>query len=466
MARVLIVDDEQAMCGLLSHVVHGLGHEAVCANFLHQGLQEVLRGDYDLVFLDVFLPDGNGLEQIPRFQAARSRPEIVIITGAGTSEGAQLALKSGAWDYVQKPATLSELELIVMRALQYREMKRRGSPLQPFRLEGIIGQCPAMLRCLEQASQATLSDVAVLITGETGTGKELLARAIHNNSPRAGAQFVVVDCAAIPENLVESVLFGHVRGAFTGADKEQRGLVGQAHGGTLFLDEVGELDPTVQRAFLRVLQEKRYRPLGGREELESDFRLIAATNRNLEDMVQEGRFREDLLHRLRAMNIHLPPLRERGEDVKALLMYHTARICRKNGWELKGFSPETLDCLARYPWPGNVRELVNTLESMIVGAHPEPVLFPVHLPHHVRLHFVKETLSPRIEPLPEGPAPPWRWPEPFPSIKEAREISERNYLQELMRRCMKDIPKACGISGLSRSQLYELLKRHNIPTRE
>lgn len=464
MAKVLIVDDEQAMCKLLSSVVEGLGHEAVCVGSLREALHEVLQRDYDLVFLDVFLPDGNGLEQISKFQEVGSRPEILIITGAGSPQGAQMAIKSGAWDYVQKPASLSDLELSLLRALQYREMKRRGSGLKALKVEGVIGQCSSMLRCLEQAAQAALSDVTVLITGETGTGKELMARAIHQNSPRAEAQFLVVDCAAIPGSLVESMLFGYVRGAFTGADKEQKGLIGEAHRGTLFLDEVGELDISTQKAFLRVLQEKRYRPVGSREELESDFRLIAATNRDLEAMVKEGRFREDLLHRLRALNIHLPPLRERREDIQALIMYYTTRICKRQGWEIKGFAPETLHVLSKYHWPGNIRELVNTLESMIIAAHPEPVLFPVHLPNHIRIHFLKEGFTVEEVPVLES-ASFWKWPEPLPTIKEARELSEKNYLQELVRRCGKDIQKACKMSGLSRSQLYELMKRHVISTR-
>lgn len=465
MAKVLIVDDEQAMCRLVSIVAEGLGHESVGVNCLRDGLKEILRKDYDIVFLDVFLPDGNGLEQIQKFQEAISRPEIVIITGAGSPESARLAIESGAWDYVQKPVTASNLELSILRALQYREMKRKGSGAQaPPKIEGLVGQCPALLRCLEQAAQAAATEVTVLITGETGTGKELLARAIHGLSPRAGAGFVVLDCAAIPGNLAESVLFGHVRGAFTGADRDQKGLVGQAHGGTLFLDEVGELDLGVQKVFLRVLQEKKYRQVGGKEELASDFRLIAATNRDLEEMVNQGRFRGDLLHRLRALTIHLPPLRERGEDLTALVMYHTKRICQRHGWEIKGYSPETLDALSKYPWPGNIRELVNTLESMIVRAHPEPVLFPVHLPAHVRIHSLGESLAQEQAPSAEQ-TPHWTWPEPFPTIKEARDMAERNYLQELIRRCGKDIPKACSISGLSRSQIYELLKRHGISTR-
>ncbi|MEJ5378553.1 MAG: sigma 54-interacting transcriptional regulator [bacterium] len=246
--------------------------------------------------------------------------EPIIITGAGGAEAAQVALKSGAWDFIQKPASVSELELSLIRALQYRELKQADLALEAIRVDGIVGQCPAFIRCLQQAARAATSDVTVLITGETGTGKELVARAIHAKSFRAQAQFVVVDCTVIPQNLVESTLFGQVRGAFTGAEKESKGLVGQAHGGTLFLDEVGELDISVQKAFLRVLQEKKYRQVGGREELESDFRLVAATNRDLEALVKQGRFRQDLLHRLMALHIHLPPLRDRGDDIKALVM--------------------------------------------------------------------------------------------------------------------------------------------------
>ncbi len=461
MAMVLIVDDEEPMCRLLSSVVEALGHQPVCVSTLRDAQDELQKRHYDLVFLDVFLPDGNGLKQLSRFRETRSRPEIIIITGAGGAEAAQVALKSGAWDFIQKPASVSELELSLIRALQYRELKQADSALEAIRVDGIVGQCPAFVRCLQQAARAATSDVTVLITGETGTGKELVARAIHANSFRAQAQFVVVDCTVIPQNLVESTLFGQVRGAFTGAEKESKGLVGQAHGGTLFLDEVGELDISVQKAFLRVLQEKKYRQVGGREELESDFRLVAATNRDLEALVKRGRFRQDLLHRLMALHIHLPPLRDRGDDIKALVMYHTARICAKYGWEIKGFSPETLDTLAKYSWPGNIRELVNTLESMIVTAHPAPILYPVHLPHQIRTHPFKNPPASDSS-TPAMPPGGWQWPDPLPTIKEARAFSEKMYLQELVRRCGKDIPKACMVSGLSRSQLYELLKRHKI----
>ncbi len=464
MAMVLIVDDDEPMCGLLSSVIEGLGHRPVCVGTLRDALDELSKKNYDLVFLDVFLPDGNGLQQLSRFREAKSKPEIIIITGAGGPEAAQMALKSGAWDFIQKPASLSELELSVLRALQYRELKQADAASEAIRFEGIVGQCPAFVRSLQQAARAATSDVPVLITGETGTGKELVARAIHANSSRAQAQFVVVDCTVIPQNLVESTLFGQVRGAFTGADKESKGLVGQAHGGTLFLDEVGELDISVQKAFLRVLQEKKYRQVGGREELQSDFRLVAATNRDLETLVKQGRFRQDLLHRLMALNIHLPSLRDRGDDVKALVMYHTARICAKYGWEIKGFSPETLDALAKYSWPGNIRELVNTLESMIVMAHPAPILYPVHLPHQIRTQPFKN--PPGLDSSsPAMPASGWQWPEPLPTIKEARAFSEKMYLQELVRRCGKDIAKACMVSGLSRSQLYALLKRYRMPTK-
>ena len=237
-----------------------------------------------------------------------------------------------------------------------------------------------MEACLELLVQAVGGDGNVLITGETGTGKELFAKAIHSHSPRAHKNFVVVDCGALPETLIESTLLGFEKGTFTGAERSQEGLIKQADGGTLFLDEVGELPLALQKAFLRVLQERRFRPLGAKQEVTSDFRLIAATNRDLEDMVGKDLFREDLLYRLRTLAIDIPPLRLRPEDVTELFFYYLPRLSKKAGMETKGFSPEFLEMLHRYPWPGNVRELIGALEAAIHSTGPSHILYPAHLP--------------------------------------------------------------------------------------
>ena len=248
-------------------------------------------GRHDLVLLDVGLPDGNGLDAIERLRGVESAPQIIIITDENSRNGAELAIRSGAWDYIQKPGSIHDITLSIIRALEYREQRNaeaRAPASRVLKLDGIIGKCPRMRNCFDLVAQAAANDINVLISGETGTGKELFASAIHNNSPRAQKPFVVLDCSALPETLVESILFGHDKGAFTGAEKAREGLVKQADGGTLFLDEVGELPFSVQKAFLRVLQERRFRPIGSAVEIDSDFRLIAATNRDLQNMVHEG----------------------------------------------------------------------------------------------------------------------------------------------------------------------------------
>jgi len=309
----------------------------------------------------------------------------------------------------------------------------------------------------------------VLIVGETGTGKELFARAIHANSARAAKPFVVVDCAALPESLVESALFGYERGAFTGADRPQVGLIKQADGGALFLDEVGELPLIMQKAFLRVLQERRFRPLGNRHEVESNFRLVAATNRDLEQAVGQGSFRTDLLFRLRAITINLPPLRSRPEDIKDLALHHLGRLCDSYGITPKSFAPEFFDCLLVYDWPGNVRELINTLDRALAAARHEPTLFPTHLPSHIRIKLARTAVL-REEPVKYlGERHPTAAPTLTPVLPKLRDFreqavtqAERQYLQELMTLVDFNIKDACRVSALSQPRLYALLKKHKI----
>jgi two-component system NtrC family response regulator len=294
-ADVLIIDDDPKINGILSRIVHSMGHETEQALTLHDGLQSVRKNDFDVVFLDLTLPDGNGLRILPDILATPSSPEVIIVTGTGDQRGAEVAFKHGAWAYVQKPFLIEDVALPFTRALQYREEKRAGEKPKVLIRDGIIGYSPAILASFDAVAQAAVTDASVLITGETGTGKELFARAIHNNSRRTDGSFVVVDCTALPEHLVESTLFGHEKGAFTGANRSSIGLVRQADGGTLFLDEIGELPLSIQKSFLRVLQEHRFRPIGGQKEITSHFRLVAATNRDLDAMVEAGQFRHDLL---------------------------------------------------------------------------------------------------------------------------------------------------------------------------
>ncbi len=465
MARILIIDDDPLVSETISALTHRLGHQAACSSSLQEGLRKVNSEMFDVVFLDVRLPDGNGLEVLPQIQAAPSSPEVIILTGFGDADGAELAMSHGAWDYIQKPATLDAMRLPLVRALQYREERKTRESGIPLKRHGIIGDSPKMKVCLDLVAQVANSDATVLITGETGTGKELVALAIHENSRRAQKNFVVVDCAALPENLVESLLLGHEKGAYTSADRAEEGLVRAAHEGTLFLDEVGELPMIIQKSFLRVLQERKFRPVGGKQEVFSNFRLIAASNRNLDEAVGQGRFRADLLFRLRSFTIDLPPLREHVEDIGDLATYYTDTLIRRHGTEPKELSPEFLTVLTSYSWPGNVRELINAVERALVNARQERVLFPKHLPVHIRVHVARSAMGQKEtadapDVTPSAPV--------FPLIKDLREKAiaqaEETYLKELMALTKGNIREACRISGLSRSRLYLLLKRYSIST--
>lgn len=465
MANVLIIDDDEMVGKHLCTVISSLGHVARHAISRQEGLQLARQMLPDVVYLDVNLPDGSGLEILPNLREVPSEPEVIIITGAGDPDSAELAIKNGAWDYIEKPGSLKDMSLPLVRALQYRAVKQNRQPVAAVRRDGIIGDSPVMKDCIDLLARAATSDVNVLITGETGTGKELFAWAIHNNSRRAGGSFVIVDCTALPETLVESILFGHERGSFTGADKAQDGLIRQADRGTLFLDEAGEMPLSVQKTFLRVLQERRLRPLGSRQEYESNFRLIAATNRDLDSMVEEGTFRRDLLFRLRGFNLEVPPLRRHLQDIRSLTAYHVMKLCERYGGIAKGISAEFFEALEAHDWPGNVRELVLTLERAIAASDGESVLYPHHLPISHRVHLAQSSLRKPVVVPAVGPDSA-KAPDSFPSHKEFRnklfDAAEKQYLQHLLLHAGDNMPKACEISGLSRPRLYALMSKHQI----
>lgn len=461
MANVLIVDDDEGMCYTLANMVRQAGHDAVSVNTLSDGLQTVFDEAFDTVFLDVQMPDGNGLEALPKIAGAPSKPEVIIITGQGDPDGAELAIQSGAWDYIEKPATINAMILPFLRALQYREGKGSTHSIRAIDRKGIIGESAELRACLNVMAQAGSSDATVLLSGETGTGKELFAAAIHRNSRRKHNAYVIVDCAALPETLVESTLFGHVKGAFTGADSSSEGLIKHADGGTLLLDEMGELPLPVQKKFLRVLQEHTFRPVGSKKEIESDFRLLASTNRDLDRMVKEGLFRKDLLFRLRSLSIVLPPLRERRGDVNDLVMHYTAKLCSRYDMDTKGMSPEFLEALSEYDWPGNVRELVQTVESALAVSGTEPTLHPKHLPDSIRIQLKRSSVRRKYtnedESFQENMSAA-----AIPSLKDFRSSSERRYLQRLLRATHGNPREACRVAGISRSSLYNHLRKHGI----
>lgn len=463
MASVLIIDDDKIISDWIASVVSQLGHRAVSTPHLREGLRKVESEAFDIVFLDAQTADGSATASMPKIKAGLSSPEIIVITRLGHPDEAELVIKSGAWDYLEKPASFEAIKLPLLRALEYRSERIPGAKPPNLKRNGIIGESEKIMACLELVAQAADSDVNVLITGETGTGKELFAKVVHANSPRAKRNFVIVDCTALPETLVESVLFGHARGAFTGAETSEQGLVKQADGGTLFLDEIGELPLSIQKKFLRVIQEHRFRPVGGRQEVQSDFRLVAATNRDLEEMVKEGRFREDLLFRLRTIVIDSPPLREIPEDIKKLTAFYIDDLCERFGLAVKRASPEFWDIMTEYPWPGNVRELIQALEKALLSAKEEPMLFPKHLPTYIRIH-VARNLFPGKPARPGKPEMRSSDPQAPPKLKEIREAAisdaEHQYLKDLISFTRGDKGKACRISGLSRSRFYTLIRKY------
>ncbi len=466
MSKILIVDDDKMMNDALSRAIKRTGHEVSCERSLVGGLEEVSSNHYDVVYLDVRMPDGNGLESLSKFRSAPSSPEIIIMTGYANSKGAELAIKSGAWDYVKKPSSTKEMILPLFRALQFRENKASLKKPVALNVEGIVGTSHEMKKCLDMVAHAANCDANVLVSGATGTGKELFAWAIHNNSNRSSGNFVVVDCTVLPETLVESLLFGYEKGAFTGATTAKEGLVSQADEGTVFLDEVGELPLSLQKRFLRVLQERHFRPIGGKREVHSNFRLITATNRDLNQMVKDKKFRKDLYYRLNSISIHLQPLNKRKEDIKELLTYYMAKICENNKIATKGFSPEFLEALVAYEWPGNVREIINSIESVIAEARDAPILFPYHLPNHIRISAMQATMGEDDTHKTELLRSIGDSSDSLPTLKEYRETGiaaiEKEYLSKLMLTTNGNIKGACTVSGLSRSRLYGLMKKYQV----
>ncbi|HNY66088.1 MAG TPA: sigma-54 dependent transcriptional regulator [Deltaproteobacteria bacterium] len=461
--RILVIDDDKLVCSSIANVSRSLGYASTQAFTLEEGLVAVQSDPFDVVFLDVRMPDGNGIDILPQVCRNLGSPEVIVITAYGDPDSVDLALSRGAWDYIEKPFSKTDLAQLLKDALLYHESNALPEAQLDFEKEGIIGHSPKMKGCISLLSKTLSNDASVLITGETGTGKELFARAIHNHSLRTGNDFVVVDCAALPPNLVESILFGHEKGSYTGADKAQHGLVTQAHKGTLFLDEVGELPLSVQKKFLRVLQEGKFRPIGKSCEVESDFRVISATNRDLDELVQSKRFRKDLLFRLRSITIDLPPLRDRPEDIQELTNHYLKRNSRKYGMKPKRISTAFREILMQYSWPGNVRELIHALESALAVAHDSPIMVPKHLPYHIHVQ-VKRSAAARKQVQPESIR--LRGDNSLPSLKDVREEAvseiEVQYLKELLRQTKSDIKTACKISGLSRSRLYALLKKYEI----
>ncbi len=466
MANVLVIDDEVCINHLVGRVLTPKGHSVQSAYNLAEGVESAISSNFDLILLDLVLPDGNGLDSLPLFMDQQDPPEIIIITGVQDINGAKYAIETGVFDYLQKPLGINDIRLICDRALEFKALRSQRREVRLFKRDKIIGKNKKLEKCLEDTSRAAAVDTNVLITGETGTGKEAIARAIHENSPRSANNFVIVDCAALTNSLMSSTLFGHEKGAYTGAENRREGRVLMADKGTLFLDEIGELDMDAQKLFLGFLNDKCFYPLGAKHQVTSDFRLVSATNRNLEKEVAENRFRGDLYHRIAGKIIHLPPLRERKEDIRELVFYFVDRICHRMGLQTKKVYPEFIETLMCYDWPGNVRELMNNLDTAIVNFPEDPVLQPRSLPAKLRVAVFNEHIASAPSTVTAAPnvnadlfdkeeLPYWK-----DLRKQVIESLEKQYFQELFSRTGGRAKDMARLSDLSLPRIYALFKKY------
>lgn len=368
---ILIIDDEKNIREGLGAALEMEGYKIALASDGKAGLERLVKGDIDLVITDLRMPEVSGEHVLAKVTAENPGVPVIVLTGHGSIDSAVDAMRNGAYDFLTKPLNLDQLVLIVKRALQGRELVLKHKELQEElnsrkSFESIIGKSAEMQKIFEIVRKAAGSKASVLITGESGVGKELIANALHNLSPRRDNSLIKVHCAALSENLLESELFGHEKGAFTGATSLKRGRFELANGGTIFLDEIGEIDQNVQIKILRVLQDKRFERVGGEETLEVDVRVIAATNRDLEAEIAAGRFREDLYYRLNVVHIHVPPLRDRRDDIPLLITAFLQEFAKENGKTIEGIDSRARSALYKFDWPGNIRQLRNCLESAVV----------------------------------------------------------------------------------------------------
>jgi len=471
-ALILCVDDEPDLLDTLRRLLSRQGHRVITAGSGEEALVALNRQQPDLVITDLMMPDIDGMQVLERSVELHPSVPVLLITAYATVQTAVDAIRAGAYDYVPKPFTHQQLLVVVERALAHArlagENKRLMAELTGEQDNlGIVGDSAAMRRVLEMVRRVAPTDLGVLITGESGTGKEVVARALHRASVRNERSFVPVDCGAIPSNLMESELFGHEKGSFTGASTARAGLVHEADGGTFFLDEVGELDGGVQVKLLRLLQEREYRRVGGNKLLSSDLRVVAATNRDLEQAVREGQFREDLFHRLNVVRVVLPPLRERPADIPILLDHFVARERQRSGRGELRFSPEVREQLIGYSWPGNVRELLNCCKY-VVGLAEGPVVQVDDLPHFVRAALpASPAPSGQVaEAQPgtaAGPGPVVRVDLPYKQAKRSwLEHFETEYIIRLLEAHDGNISQAARTAGIDRKSIQRLMKRNDL----
>jgi two-component system response regulator HydG len=385
--RILVVDDESSHRKMIEAVLAEEGYEIDQADNGQAAIDAIEERFYDLVIMDIRMPKVGGIDALKKIKMLSPAIPIIIMTAYASVGSAVDALKAGAYDYLTKPLDIEELKLLVAKALRHQQLEQENIFLKErlndrFDFSNIIGRSPSMIRLFETVALVAPTEATVLIAGESGTGKELIANAIHQNSPRKDSPFIKVNCAALPETLLESELFGHEKGAFTGAIARKQGRFQLAHHSSIFLDEIAEMAPATQAKILRVLQEREFEPVGSTQTIKVDTRIIAATNKNLEDEIRKGRFREDLYYRLNVVTVDVPSLRQRKEDIPLLADFFLKPYAKKNRRVINGFTPRATDLLMRYDWPGNVRELENVIERAVIMARGEmitPLEFPVDL---------------------------------------------------------------------------------------
>lgn len=448
-SSILLVDDDAAFRHVMARELQRLGYEVATAASGEEAIQRVAANETDVVLLDLRLPGMGGLDTLRVMNANTPGTEVIMLTGHGSIDTAIESIRIGAFDYVTKPCPLDELDIRIQRALERRALRRRTHLLErgltPPNLEGsFIGESPEFRRLLSIIHRIAPSDSAVLIAGETGAGKERVAKLIHARSTRSLKPFVVVECAALQESLLQSELFGHERGAFTGAERAKPGLFEVADGGTIFLDEIGEISATTQTTLLRVLDTSTFRHLGGTREIHVDVRVLAATNRDIPGMVQQGLFREDLYYRLSTITVEVPPLRVRRGDIDLLAQQFVSRLNLQFGSN-KQISKEALELLRRHPWPGNVRELLHVLEAALVLCEGSMVL-PEHLPPALR------------SPMPTGRTEP---SSATPSLSTLQ-VAERAHILAALEACKGHRGHTAQLLGISERNLYRKLRDYDL----
>jgi len=448
--RVLIIDDDEAHAEALADGLEVDGYRCKLAHSGREGLEQISEQSFDAILTDLVMHDVSGLEVLRETKSLQPDAVVLLITGHGSVETAVDAMRLGAADYLTKPVRIAELRTRLEREIEHGRLKRSYVELKRqidkrFGFEGIIGHSPAMQRVFDVLGQVCATSATVLILGESGTGKELVARAIHANSPRREHHFVAVNCAALSEGLIESELFGHVKGAFTGAIAAKEGRIVYADGGTLFLDEVGDMPLTTQAKLLRVLETREVQPVGGNTLRKVDVRLVTATNRDLRAMVKASTFREDLLFRLQVVTIELPPLRERSGDVPLLVDHFLSELAEQHGRKVRGISPEARAALVRASWPGNVRELRNVLETMVLLARGE-VLGIEDVPEQVR----------------EGERPAGRRGGGYELAGRSFQEVERDLIEKNLELAGGNREKAARILGIGERTLYRKLKEYGL----